>query len=490
MKTVPTLPLAFESACTLARRIRQREISALELTDDFIRRIERMDEHVNAVVVRDFERARCAAQQSDALLARGERLGPLHGVPITIKESFDVAGLPTTWGAPAHVGNIAREDADVVRLLKAAGAHVLGKTNVPLMLGDFQTRNEIYGITQNPWDLSRTPGGSSGGSAAALAAGFCALECGSDIGGSLRNPAHYCGVYAHKPTFGIVPLEGHALPGVPPVPDLAAAGPVARSADDLALALRLLAQPRSLDAEGLRLSLPAARHASLRGLRVAVWAGDPVSPVDHAIAERTLQLAGQLAQAGAIVSDRARPAFDPSAYRRTYVALVSAVSGAVASDEQYTQYQRHAAQLAPDDDSKFATVARALVQDHRTWLEHDRERTRLRNVWQRFFEDWDILLCPIMATTAFTHDSRAPELRTVQVNGREQPYYQQVFWASLATLAYLPATLFPVGVSTTGLPIGLQAIGPAYADFSTIAFAQRVAEAFGGFAPAPAFQAE
>jgi amidase len=485
MQTIPTLPLAFESACTLARRIRQRQVSSLDLTDHFIQRIERMDEQINAVVVRDFERARRAAQLADAQLARGERVGPLHGVPITVKESFDVAGLATTWGAPAHACNIAREDAEAVRLLKAAGAHVLGKTNLPLMLGDFQSHNEIYGATRNPWDLTRTPGGSSGGSAAALAAGFSALDCGSDIGGSLRNPAHFCGVYAHKPTFGIVPMEGHSLPGVAPAPDLAVAGPLARSADDLALALRLLVRSKPLDAEGMRLSLPAARHASLRGLRVAVWANDPVSPVEHEIEQRILRVAEQLTHAGATVCEQARPAFDASAYRHTYVALVSAVSAAVASDQQYAEHVRHAAQLAPGDDSKWSNVARALVQDHRTWLQHDRERTRLRHVWQRFFADWDILLCPIMATTAFVHDTRVPALRTLHVNGVEQPYFQQVFWSSLATLAYLPATVLPAGLSKTGLPIGLQAIGAAYSDFSTIEFARLVGEAIGGFAPPP-----
>src|SRR5262245_3274794 len=205
--------VAFRPAVDLARMLRSKEIGSLELTEHYIARIERLDREINAVVVRDFERARAAARAADARLAAGETAGPLHGVPMTIKDSYDVRGLPTTWGIPLFKDNVASRDAEVVARLKRAGAVFLGKTNVPFSLGDFQSYNEIYGVTRNPWDLGRTPGGSSGGSAAALAAGLTGLECGSDIGGSIRNPAHYCGVYGHKPTWGIVPPQGHALPG-------------------------------------------------------------------------------------------------------------------------------------------------------------------------------------------------------------------------------------------------------------------------------------
>jgi amidase len=470
-------------AIELARRIREKEISSLEMTQYFIERIERLDPAINAVVVRDFERAVDAARRADAALARGDVLGPLHGVPMTIKESFDVVGLATTWGAGGYEDNVAHDDAVVVARFRAAGAHFLGKTNVPFMLGDFQAHNDLFGTTNNPWDTARTPGGSSGGSAAALAAGLTSLETGSDIGGSVRNPAHYCGIYAHKPTAGILSMHGHRLPDVPATPDMAVAGPLARSGEDLDVALDVLAAPDPFHAPAWQLALPPPRTASLRGLRVAVWADDPIAPVDEEIAERARHIADVVARHGGVVSDRARPRFDVAAYRRTYVALVSSVMGAVASDAAYEGYEAHARTLDRNDTSKAAAAARGLVLNHRAWLRHDAERTRLGEVWRAFFGEWDVLVCPIMATTAFRHDRRPAHERTVTVNGAPQPYFDQVFWASLATLAYLPSTVFPCLPSKDGLPIGLQAVGGAYSDRTTIAFARWLAELEGGFVP-------
>jgi amidase len=227
--------LEYQSAVQLADALRAKRLSSLELTDRLIARIERLDTRLNAVIARDFDRARDAAKAADAALSRGDT-GPLLGVPMTVKESFNVAGLPTTWGIPEAKGFRARDDALIVSRVRAAGAVILGKTNVPLVLGDWQSYNAIYGVTRNPWDLERTPGGSSGGSAAALAAGFGPLSLGSDIGGSLRVPAHFCGVAALKPTHGLVPSRGHAPPGalaLPREPDLAVVGPMARTVDDL-----------------------------------------------------------------------------------------------------------------------------------------------------------------------------------------------------------------------------------------------------------------
>jgi amidase len=479
--------LGFNSAVELARMIRDKEISSLELTRYFIGRIERLDGDVNAIVVRDFDRALDAARKADTALARGEATGPLHGLPMTIKEGYNVAGLATTWGVRSYQDNIASTDAAVVKSFRAAGAHFLGKSNVPFMLGDFQSYNEIFGTTSNPWDTTRGPGGSSGGSAAALAAGLTGLESGSDIGGSIRNPAHFCGVYGHKPTWGIVPRQGHELPSVPVASDMAVVGPLARSAEDLAVALDLVAGADPLNAPGWRLELPAPRRTSLRGLRVAVWPSDESSPVDDEISDRVQQVAELLARRGAVVSDRARPSFDPAGCRRTYVALVNAIVGAGAPDAMYEENKRRAAELDPGDTSKPAVIARTLVLDHRAWLRCDAERTRLREQWKSFFEDWDILLCPIMATTAFHHDHRPVAERTLAVNGADQPYFAQVFWSSLATVAYLPATVFPSGLSRGGLPIGLQAIGAEFADHTTIEFARLMAEEQGGFVPPPGF---
>jgi amidase len=475
--------VAFESAVELARRIRDKEVSSLELTLCFIDRIERLDDRLGAIAVRDFDRAIDAAREADLAIARGEVVGPLHGLPMTIKEAFDVVGLATTWGVPALADNRASADAEAVARFRAAGAHFLGKTNVPVMLGDFQSDNPLFGATKNPWDLGRTPGGSSGGSAAAVAAGLTCVDIGSDLGGSVRNPAHYCGVYAHKPTFGIVSMRGHAIPPVPARADMAVAGPIARSPEDLALALEILAGPDRLEGSGWRLDLPPPRRSSLAGLRVAVWSSDPSAPVDDEISERLQRAADVIAHRGGIVSDRARPAFDAAAYRRTYAALVGSAQGAILSDAEYEAHRERASRIDPDDSSKPAAFARALVSSHRSWLRWDAERARYRAQWRAFFDEWDILLCPTMATTAFPHDRRPVGERTVMVNGLDQPYFDQVFWACLATLSYLPATVFPFGRSPSGLPIGLQAIGAEHADLTTLALSRWMADEEGGFTP-------
>ncbi len=286
----PAKRWAYLSAGDLAQSLQKNEISALELTDQFIARIEVLDGDLNAVPVRDFARARETAKEADAALARGERR-PLLGVPVTVKESYNIAGLPTTWGIPAFKDFVAQEDALAVMRLKAAGVVILGKTNVPLVLGDWQSYNDIYGATNNPWDRTRTPGGSSGGSSAALAAGFGPLSIGSDIGGSLRVPAHFCGVCAHKPTHGLVASRGHLPPGLPALPgavDLAVIGPMARCVDDLVLALDLIAGPdETADGRAHRLSLPPARHERLADFRVLFVAEHPLLPTSAQSALRS-----------------------------------------------------------------------------------------------------------------------------------------------------------------------------------------------------------
>lgn len=286
--------IAFRPAHELVQALASGKLSSLELTDHFIARIERLDGPVNAVVVRDFDRARARARQADEARARGERWGVLHGLPMTVKESFNVAGLPTTWGFEKHARNIAPTNAVTVQRLADAGAVILGKTNVPVSLADWQSFNPVYGTTSNPWDLSRAPGGSSGGSAAALAAGFTSLELGSDIGASIRNPAHYCGVYGHKPTWGVVPMAGHELPGTQCADslDIAVAGPLARHAGDLQLAMDVLSAP--LAQFGPMGWTPCtwggdSRHP--RELRVAIIDNDAQAPVDDAIRAQLAELA-------------------------------------------------------------------------------------------------------------------------------------------------------------------------------------------------------
>src|SRR5256712_1374418 len=266
------LDVPFRSARQLAADIKKKKIGCLELLDLYLARVEKYDGALNAVVVRDFERARARARAADRALAKRQVWGPLHGVPMTIKESYDVAGLPTTWGVPAYKGHLATTNAVAVDRLLGAGVVLFGKTNVPLYLADWQSYNAIYGTTNNPWDVSRAPGGSSGGSATALAAGLTALEAGSDIGSSIRNPAHFCGVYGHKPTWGIVPRTGQALPWQKAAPvDIDVVGPLARSADDLAIALSAMAGPDAIEAAGLERRLrppPPEAPAGLQAVAV------------------------------------------------------------------------------------------------------------------------------------------------------------------------------------------------------------------------------
>jgi amidase len=473
--------LAYRSALELAAAIKSREISSVELTQLYIDRIEKYDGDVNAVIVRTFDHALAAAERADRALAEGRELGPLHGLPMTIKESYVMADTPSTWGIEDFRENVSDEDGLAVKRFRAAGAHFLGKTNVPTDLADFQSYNPIYGTTGNPWDTSRTPGGSSGGSAAALAAGFTGLEAGSDIGGSIRNPAHFCGVYGHKPTYGIIPMQGHELVANIPEADLAVCGPLARSADDLKVALDIMAGPAEREAVGWQLKLAAADFTDLKDLRVAIWPTDETAPVCSEVADRVVMVGETLSRLGAKVSDAARPAFDLADAQNNYQTLLTAVMTGALSDEDVAKAQAVVDELAPDDMSSAAVNARASVLPHREWIRTNTKREKLRGAWDAFFEDWDILLCPQMATPAFPHDHRPFDERTIQVDNEAQPYFQQLFWAGMIVNAYLPSTVFPTGLSKEGLPIGVQAVSAPYRDYRTIEFARLIAEEIGGF---------
>jgi amidase len=436
---------------------------------------------VNAVCVRVFEQALAAADQADEALARSEDIGPLHGVPMSIKESYLLADTPATWGIPAYRDNVASADGLAVARFKAAGAHFLGKTNVPIDLGDFQSFNEIYGTPNNPWDLGRTPGGSSGGSAAALAAGFTALEAGSDIGGSIRTPAHFCGVFGHKPTWGIVPMQGHELmPGVPDA-DLSVCGPLARDARDLRVAMQIMAQPAGRQAVGWQLNLPQCSLDSLRGLKVAVWASDDMAPVSIDTQQRIQHVATALEELGAQVDYQARPNFDVRKAHMTYESLLTAVMSSAQPESVAEKTQAKVAALDSADQSREAVVTRAAVMRHRDWIRHNFRREKLREAWDDFFGQWDVLLCPQFTAPAIPHDHRPFEEREILVDGEQRSYFESLFWAGIVVASYLPSTVFPSGVGQDGLPIGLQLVGGPYQDFKTIEISRLVSEAVGGF---------
>ena len=461
----------FASATDLARLIKAREISSVELLEHYFRRVDAHNGPINAVIAQNRDEALASAKAADAALARGEDWGPLHGVPTTVKESYDVAGYNTTWGIVEMKNNLARQDALAIRRLKGAGAVIFGKTNVPLRLADFQSYNDIYGTTNNPWDKARTPGGSSGGSAAALAAGLTGLEAGSDIGGSIRNPAHFCGVFGHKPTWNLLPPRGHAMPGVLTPADISVIGPLARSARDLETALLVMAGPDEIQSRGYTLALRRLGKP-VSALRVAVWSDDPVAPVSKTVRGRVEAVAEALRDAGATVDESARPEFSSRASHTTFQFLLQATMSSRIPDADFDSLRKAVAGLADDDSSDRANTLRAQAASFRDWSRHNEARTHLRWAWHEFFNRYDILLTPIMPTSAFPHDHRPFGQRTIDVDGVKRPYFEQVFWAGLAGVSYLPATIIPTGPDAQGLPIGVQIIGPEYGDLATIEVAQ------------------
>ena len=451
------------SATDLVAALAARRVSALELADEAIARIEARDGPINAVVVRDFARAREAARAADAALARGERR-PLLGLPMTVKESHNVAGLPTTWGFEPFKGFVAPADSVGVSRLKAAGAVILGKTNVPPWLADYQTNNPIYGRTGNPYDPARTPGGSSGGSAAALAAGMIPLEFGSDIGGSIRMPAHFCGVYGHKPSYNLVPLRGHSPPYVPDGAGivLAVVGPLARTAADLGLALDILADPDEDEATGYRLALPPPRHARLADYRVLLVDDHPLTALDDEIRAGLNGLADGLEKLGAEVARASDRLPDLVRIQETFMGLLMP---AMSRGQPGAQ----------------------TISAHE-WMALLDTQAQIRRQWAELFEAFDVVLTPVHGAPAFPHDDE-PDLgkRTLVINGAETPYFAPAAWAGLATLGNLPSTVIPVGQTRSGLPFGAQVIGPYLEDRTTIGFAGLAEREFGGFRKPPGF---
>ena len=482
------LDMPFRSARELAAEIKRKSISASELLELFLKRIEVFNPKLNAIVA-TLPEARERAKAADEALARGEDWGPLHGVPMTVKESFDVVGLPTTWGVPELKENYPTRNALAVDRFLNAGAVLFGKTNVPLYLADWQSFNAVYGTTNNPWDLARAPGGSSGGSAAALAAGLTGLEAGSDIGASIRNPAHYCGVYGHKPTWGICPPRGQALPGIVAQTDISVIGPMARSADDLELGLSIMAGPDEIDGAGWRLELPASRRSRLGAFKVAVMLDDPCSEVDLAVQDRIAAVADFLAKQGATVSHIARPAVDTREAHAVYIALLRAATSARQTNEMVAKNKEIAAHLDPADESYYARMVRGNVMLHRDWLAYNNRRHQMRLAWAEFFREWDVLICPAAASAAFPHDHEGERHeRTITVNGKQVPTTDQLFWAGYSGVVYLPSTVAPAGFTPEGLPVGVQIVGPQYGDLTCIALARMLEREYLGFTPPPGFR--
>jgi amidase len=482
---------SFKTATELSVALAAKKVSAVELAEDAIGRIERHDARINAICVRDFARGLDAARAADAALARGESR-PLLGIPMIVKESYNVGGLPTTWGFPLQKDFVPPEDALSISRVKAAGGIILGKTNVPTALADWQSYNDIYGTTNNPYDLGRTPGGSSGGSSAALAAGFGALSLGSDIGGSLRVPAFHCGVFAHKPTYALVPLRGHVPPPLPPLPfdrDLSVIGPMARSAADLSVLLDVIAGPDPIEAgKAYQIALPPPRHSELKDFRVLLLDSDPVMPTSNSVRAAIGTLAANLSKAGVAVSRESPLLPDFAASTRLYLRMLMSFLAVSFPPDLYADAQTAAAKLAPDDNSLAAERLRGITLSHRDWLMADSGRTRLRAQWRELFKSFDAVICPVMPTPAFSHDhSPDQNNRRIDIDGKVHFYSDQIAWPGIATLPGLPATAVPISLSPEGLPIGVQIVGPWLEDRTPLKLALLIEREFGGFVPPPMF---
>lgn len=481
--------IALRSAVEQARMVATKEISAGELLDLHLARYERFNPRLNAVIFTQIDKAKARAKAADEAMANGERWGPFHGVPTTIKESYDWSGSPSSWGIPARKDNIATNNAVAVQRLLDAGAVIYGKTNVPFNLADWQSFNDNYGTTNNPWDLTRTPGGSSGGAAAALASGMSSLEIGSDIGASIRNPAHYCGVFGHKPTMGVVPLHGQQPPGDHSFLDIEVGGPLARSADDLAVALDVLAGPAGDDALAWRLELPKPRKTRLADFKVGVLLECPVCVQDDELTAQLQATIDALAKAGVQVDDQARPNLDLARVQHVYRLLLRAALSTEVDDATFVAHQAGAAARAADDFSHHrAYIDRGATISHRGWWQLHNEREAMRRRLAAFFEDYDLLLCPTAASAAFPHDHEGDRVdRTTPINQSRQPVTDQLFWAGLTGAVYLPSTVAPAGLTKLGLPVGVQIVAGYLQDRTAIEFARLMEHSLGGFQAPPGY---
>jgi len=473
--------LQWMSVGDMLELLQRGALSAREALDHHIAWAEEHDDAFNLLVSRDVEQARATATAIDDARVAGQPVGRLGGLPMTVKDSLQTEGLRTTSGSLTLAEFIPDIDAAPVARLREEGAVIWAKTNLPMWAGDLQTYNEVAGTSNNPWDVTRSVGGSSGGSAGALAAGYTPLEVGSDIGGSIRNPAAMCGVVGHKPSYGIVPMRGH-IPGAPGTltqADIAVAGPMARTVDDCALALDVLAGVDQWHRPAWTLDLPPPRTADVAGLRVAIWADDAYCRVDPEIKSAILDVAAHFSAVGADVNIDARPSgvrFDAS--DDVFWNLLGAALSGEAPAEEIEEYAMALAQR-PNGDTPLG-VAGATGR-HKFWLENNERRFQLRERWREFFSRWDVVLAPVSPTVAIPHDHSEPMMsRTIDVAGVDRPYTDQMAWMGLFGVVYLPVTSVPIGVHSTGLPIGMQVVAPFLEDRMALAVASIVEEMVGG----------
>lgn len=482
------MDLCLASARDQAASIARGELSCRELLDATIERYERHNPAINAVVFTDLDGARERADHLDRVVAAGLPLGPLHGVPMTVKEPWDWVGSPSTAGHPERVDWRPEQNCAAVQRLLDAGAVIYGKTNIPVSMADWQTFNPVYGTTSNPWNTDLIPGGSSGGAAAAVAAGISAVELGSDIGASIRNPAHYCGVFGHKPTYGLIPIAGHGSPGNPAELDIGVGGPLARHAEDLELVLDAVVGPARLDAPAWRVDLPAPRRTDPRDLRVAVMLESPCVVQGSELTDQLAATVDALAALGVQVDHEARPDLDIERSHEVYLMLLRAATGTEYPAEALPEQRAHAERWERGDRDYRAVAGKAITLSHWEWAAYHREREHQRLAWADFFERYDLLLCPTAASAAYPHDQAGerPD-RTIPVNGGRESTMDQLFWAGWSCGVLLPGTVAPAGLTASGLPCGLQIVAGHLRDREGIAFARFMERELGGYQVPPGF---
>jgi len=489
MATNANSDLGLESATDLAAMIREGAISSRELLDHYLWRIEQLNDDVNAVITFDLERAHEAAAAADERTAAGGDLGSLHGLPISVKDAIATEGIRSTGGAEELTDHVPDADAPVVSAVRDAGAIVFGKSNLPKWSGDIQAFNTIFGTTNNPWDLTRVPGGSSGGASAAVSAGLTAFEIGTDIGGSVRLPAHFAGVCGHKPSFGLIPQLGylsHTSGGTTDA-DVNVFGPLARSVGDLETLVDVMAAPRPDHAHAWRLDLPAPRHESIGDFRVAAWLDDPTCPVASDVGALLEAAAAAAEQAGAKVDRTARPGVDLGEVWEVGMPLISAATTPSRTDDEFAQ------QIAVADDATLSKQrrmrAQATVLRHRDWLLLAERREAHRRRWASFFGDYDVLLCPAAASAAFPHVHEGGlYTRNIEIDGSERPYADLIAWTSFIGYVHLPSTVVPIGLTPSGLPVGIQVVAPFMEDRTALRFAGHLESLLGGYQVPPMAQ--
>jgi len=479
--------LDFASALDAAAAIRSKRISSVELTEHMLARIDRYNPKLDAFVYLTRERALREARKADKAIMRDEPPGVFEGVPFGIKESFAVKGEPDTWGIPEFRNSKAPADAAAVERLEAGGAVLTGGTNVPLNLMDWQSYNAIYGTTNNPWDLSRTPGGSSGGSAAALAAGLTYLSVGSDIGGSLRVPAMFCGVYSHKPTIDLVPTRGQIPGGFAGLhgfsTGLAVAGPMARSARDLAAALTLLGGPDGYDKKSWSWKMGQPRQRRLKDFRVGFVMDDPMARLTSEVKPVLERALAALERAGVQLHEGWPSGYALSQAEYTDQFLLSAFNFTQKPAEQQAQERK----ILEKGGNAWADGALASYE---RWQRQRFQQLTYRQAWQDYFEGMDVFLMPAAFSIAFRHIHDGDmNTRSVDTPEGKRPYMDFMPWIVTPTLTGCPSTTAPVGLTATGLPVALQVMGPFGEDATPIEFAALLADEIGGFAAPPGYTA-